>query len=84
MWSLGVTAAKLVLGTIYHVNNEYDAESHQRSTGTIPRLLGGPRKFFPLLFKNGTQLFVHWRIKTPKVPPSEAPPSERTVYVKEP
>lgn len=69
MWSLGVTAAELVLGTfLYGVSNEYDAlRAIIETQGQLPDYLMDQGKFSHYYFQKGPNSLSRWRIKTPKV-----------------
>lgn len=69
MWSLGATAAELVLGTfLYGVNNEYDAlRAITETQGELPDDMLDQGKFSHYYFQKRSKSLHHWRIKTPEV-----------------
>lgn len=69
MWSLGATAAELVLGTfLYGVNNEYDAlRAIIETQGQPPDDMLDQGKFSCYYFEKRNKSLCRWRIKTPEV-----------------
>lgn len=69
MWSLGATAAELLLGTfLYDITNEYDAlRAITETQGQPPDDMLDRGRFSNFYFEKRNNSLCRWRIKTPEV-----------------